>query len=370
MTDPVLRLEDVVVRSGERTLLNVAAFTVSAGQTVALIGPNGAGKTTMLHTAALLRKPDAGAVRIGGVRAASGNAAMLRRALSVVFQEPLLFDVRVLANAAAGLRFRGRPRLEAETQARSWLARFGVHHLAERKARSLSGGEASRVALARAFATEPALLLLDEPFGALDAPTRAALLPALRDRLHETGTAAILVTHDLQEATAFADRLAVMASGTILADGSAPDVMARPPSRHVAELLGVASILPATVRELRGACVVVELLPAGPAVHVAIERAASLSLAEHVTLTMPAGAVRPLRSEDEHPAGWNRLSGVVSAVVPIPFGTRVTVATPAPIAAFAPWQPGGAPWRVGARADVTFPVNAPHVIADLDPAAS
>jgi tungstate transport system ATP-binding protein len=107
VTTPVLRLDDVVVRVDAGPLLDVDHLAVGPGETLALIGPNGAGKTTLLHVAALLRKPDVGTVTILGQTATTHNAATLRRALSVVFQAPLLFDTRVLANAAAGLRFHG-----------------------------------------------------------------------------------------------------------------------------------------------------------------------------------------------------------------------------------------------------------------------
>jgi tungstate transport system ATP-binding protein len=362
MTAPVLRLEHVIVRAGARTLLEAAEFAVAAGESVALIGPNGAGKTTLLHTAALLRQPNAGAVWIRGTRATSGNAATLRRALSVVFQDPLLFDVRVLANAAAGVRFQGVARAEAERRARAWLERFGVEHLAERKARSLSGGEATRVTLARAFATDPALLLLDEPFSALDAPSRAALLPALRDRLHETGTAAVLVTHDLDEAVTFADRLAVMASGRIVADGPATDLMARPPSAQVAALLGVETILPVAVLQVDDDLVCVAARPAGPQLLVQSRSLGHIIPGQPLTLTLPAGAVRVLSGDERCPARVNCLPGVIRDVRPFTSGARLVIATPAPIVALAQWASTSLAWSAGERVVVAFDIAAAHLI--------
>jgi tungstate transport system ATP-binding protein len=196
----VLRLCDVEVRHGNRATLSVAEFTVARGEVVALIGPNGAGKSTLLHVAALLRYPDRGRIELAGVAATRRTVGALRRCLTMVFQAPLLFDVDVLTNAASGLRFRGIGRREAEARALDWLHRFGVGDLARRTPRTLSGGEAQRVSLARAFAVAPALLLLDEPFAALDAPTRAALVPELSHHLRATQTAALVVTHDQSEA--------------------------------------------------------------------------------------------------------------------------------------------------------------------------
>jgi tungstate transport system ATP-binding protein len=183
------------------------------------MGPNGAGKSTLLHVAALLRWPETGDVWIDGERATRARARALRRHTAMVLQAPLLFDVSVLANAASGLRFRGVGRREAERRAVAWLERFGVAHLTRQNARRLSGGEARRVSLARAFAVEPEILLLDEPFAALDPQTREALVPELAKRLRETKTAAIIITHDPQEAFTLADRLLILEGGRIASLG-------------------------------------------------------------------------------------------------------------------------------------------------------
>ena len=236
---PALWLSGVKVRYGGREALTVPEFTVGPGEVLALMGPNGAGKSTLLHVAALLRRPDAGEVWLGGERATRRAERTLRRRTAMVLQAPLLFDVGVLANAASGLRFRGVGRREAERRAGEWLERFGVGHLAGRNGRALSGGEAQRVSLARAFATEPALLLLDEPFSGLDAPTRTALVPDLAARLRETGTAALVATHDRAEAAALADRLVVLVGGRISQAGPMADVLARPASSSVAAVVGL-----------------------------------------------------------------------------------------------------------------------------------
>ena len=196
-------------------VLDLPELAVAPGEVLAIMGPNGAGKSTLLHVAALLRRPQSGEVWIAGERATRRTERALRRRTAMVLQEPLLFDVSVLANAASGLRFRGVRRREAEHRAREWLEQFGVGHLAAQNARTLSGGEAQRVSLARAFAVEPELLLLDEPFAALDPATREALVPELAARLRETQTAAVIVTHDASEALALADRLLVLVDGRI-----------------------------------------------------------------------------------------------------------------------------------------------------------
>jgi len=362
VTEPLLRLDGVLVREGDRTLLDVDDLTIVAGETLALIGPNGAGKSTLVHVAALLRRPAAGNVTVLGQKAVSRNAATLRRALSVVFQDPLLFDVSTLVNAAAGLRFQGRPRHEAERRARTWLERFGVGHLTDRKARTLSGGEAARVALARAFATEPRVLLLDEPFSALDAPTRASLLPALRQNLRETGAAAVLVTHDRDEAFAFGDRVAVMTGGRIVACGEVATLIAKPPSRQAAVLLGIETILPARWKGIGGEFAYVELQPAGPSVRSRTPLPATMAPGETVTIMLPAGAARVLQPDVEVAADWNVLPGTIAGVTLLSSGTRLVVETPAPIVGLAPWYPATCRWSLGSPAVIAFLPESAHLI--------
>jgi tungstate transport system ATP-binding protein len=244
-----------------------------------------------------------------------------------------------------------------------WLERFGVAQLAQRRARALSGGEAARVALARAFVTEPALLLLDEPFGALDAPTRAPLLPALRQRLGDTGAAAVLVTHDLGEAFAFGDRLALLDQGRIIATGHAPALMSRPPSRRAAELLAIETILPAHIQTIVGNDLLVILHPDGPVVRVR-QGQDHLAAGDDVTFTLPAFAARALRLGACDPTADNLIGGVITAVTPLPSGTRLTVATPAPIVVVAPWDPACGPWMIGDQVVVSFPTDAAHVVSE------
>jgi tungstate transport system ATP-binding protein len=232
--DVVLRLREVVVRRGERATLRVPEFEIRRGEIVTLAGPNGAGKSTLLQVAALLLKPESGEVWIGGELAEAKRAVALRRRIAMVFQSPLLFNVRVSENVTSGLRFRGVSHHEADMRGKVWLAKFGVEHLANRPARALSGGEAQRVALARAMAVDPILLLLDEPFGALDAPTRSAIVPDLVRILRETGTAAIIVTHDFEEALALGDRLGIVLDGRIAQLDVPEKVLASPASEEAA----------------------------------------------------------------------------------------------------------------------------------------
>ena len=161
----------------------------------------------------------------------------------MVLQDPLLFDTTVYNNVASGLKIRGMKKDEIEPIVGKALERFGIAHLRDRSARTLSGGEARRASIARAFATSPEVLLLDEPFSALDPIMRETLIEDLEQVLRETRITTIFVTHDRMEALRLATRLGVMNAGEILQTGSSDEVMNHPVSEFVASLVGVETIL-------------------------------------------------------------------------------------------------------------------------------
>jgi len=219
-------------------------LSIAPGEVVALLGPNGAGKTSVLRALAGLLTIDAGRIALDGiVLDEPANAIRMpveQRPIGVVFQDYLLFPhLSVLENVAFGLRSRGVGRTTATARARSWLDRVGLGPAANRKPGSLSGGQAQRVALVRALATDPALLLLDEPMAALDASARVELRRELRQHLESFRGVRLLVTHDPVEAMAMADRLIVLEHGRVLQTGSPAEVTQRPRSRYVADLVGV-----------------------------------------------------------------------------------------------------------------------------------
>ena len=246
LTAPKLSARGLVVRRGGRLLLDVPAFDLAPGEVVALIGPNGAGKTTLVLQLALLERPDAGEILFDGAPV-RGRELALRRRMAVVFQEPLLLDRTAAANVETGLRLRGVSGDERRTRADRWLARFGVEALAQRSPRTLSGGEAQRVSLARAFALEPEILLLDEPFSALDQPTREAITGDLAAALSETGVTALVVTHDRDEAARLGHRVAVMIRGRITHTGTPSEVFGAPADEETAAFVGVETMIAATV---------------------------------------------------------------------------------------------------------------------------
>ena len=205
----LLKVQDLLVRRGGATVLDIPALDLFQGQVLSLIGPNGAGKSTLMLTLAGLLKPSRGTIFFREERIADGGFAY-RRHIAMVFQEPLLFDATVFENVATGLKIRGIGRSEIDRTVPLYLERFGIGHLTKRSARKLSGGEAQRTSLARAFVTKPEIIFLDEPFSALDPPTREALTGDLERILRETHTTAVASTHDQSEALRLADRLAVV----------------------------------------------------------------------------------------------------------------------------------------------------------------
>jgi ABC-type sulfate/molybdate transport systems ATPase subunit len=241
LTPPVLELRDLVVRAGGRAILTVPRLALAGGSTTAVLGPNGSGKSTLLRAAGALLAPERGSVLLDGAPAARGD---VRAATAAVLQRPLLRRASVRANVESGLRFRGVARAERRRRGQAWLDRLAIGALADRPAHRLSGGEAQRVSLARAFAVSPRVLLLDEPFGALDAPTRGELLADLRETLAATGTAALLVTHDRHEAAALGDRVAILHAGELRQEGPAQHVLDHPADADCARILGFDNVLP------------------------------------------------------------------------------------------------------------------------------
>lgn len=233
-------LRDIVVRRGERTVLELAALDVAPGERLAVMGANGAGKSTLIRLLGLLERPDGGAVLVDGAPVGwrRREVLALRRRMAVVLQSPLLFDTTVWRNVAVGLGFRRIGRAEAQRSVGAWLERFGIAHLADRRTRTLSGGEAQRVALARAFVLKPDLLLLDEPFVGLDTPTRGPLLADLAAALRETRCTVVAVSHDWVEAARIAERLVVLDRGRVFANDDLATLSRHPPDRVTAALLG------------------------------------------------------------------------------------------------------------------------------------
>jgi sulfate transport system ATP-binding protein len=236
----------VVKRFGAFVALNQVSVAVPAGELVALLGPSGSGKSTLLRIIAGLEAPDAGSIAFFGEDATSQSVG--ERRVGFVFQHYALFrHMTAFENVAFGLRVRPRPARPAERELRArvhdLLALVRLDGLADRYPNQLSGGQRQRVALARALAIEPRVLLLDEPFGALDARVRQELRGELR-RLHDDlGVTGVLVTHDQEEALEVADRIVVLNEGRVEQAGRPDEVYDRPASPFVVRFFGEANRL-------------------------------------------------------------------------------------------------------------------------------
>ncbi len=324
MTSLILEAENLQVLYRGRPALRVERLRVPAGETLALIGPNGSGKSTLLRVLALLEHPAAGTLRVHGqpVRYGSRSLLELRRRTATVFQAPLLCDTTVYRNVALGLGFRRLPRSEIEARVARWLDRFGIGHLAQRSARTLSGGEAQRTSLARAFVLEPEVLFLDEPFAALDPPTRDALLLDLEAALSESGVTTVFVTHELSEALLLADRVGIMFGGKVEQVGLPDEIFSSPATLEVARFVGIENLFSGILRAYDGRCHDVEV----SGVTVRVTSPASLAPGDEVTLCLRAADValgRP--TAPQLLTDQNVLLGTVKRVVPVGGHVRVHV---------------------------------------------
>ena len=245
--EAALEVQRVSVQLGGGAVLAEVSLTARAGEIVALLGPSGCGKTTLLRVIAGLQ-PHTGDVRWQGRSVAAVPAH--RRGFGLVFQDQALFPhLDVERNVAFGLRMQGGSAAKRTRRVVELLEMVGLSGLSRRPVDALSGGEAQRVALARALAPRPRLLMLDEPLSGLDRPLREQLLVELPRILRQLRQTALFVTHDLEEALAVADRVAVMRAGRIVQVGKPRTLYERPASVFVAHFMGRANILRGTVRD-------------------------------------------------------------------------------------------------------------------------
>jgi sulfate transport system ATP-binding protein len=245
-----IRVQNVRKEFSRYPALNDVSLGINSGELIALLGPSGSGKTTLLRLIAGLETPTAGQIFFGEEDASSKTVQ--QRNVGFVFQAYALFrNMTVLENVSFGLKVRPRatrpPRAEIRRRAMELLDLVQLSGLERRYPQQLSGGQRQRVALARALAIEPRVLLLDEPFGALDAQVRKELRKWLREIHDKTGHTTVFVTHDQEEALELADRLVVMSQGAIEQVGTPDEVYDRPNSPFVFGFIGESSALPVEI---------------------------------------------------------------------------------------------------------------------------
>ncbi len=326
----ILEVRNIEVNRGGAILIRIPSLTLGEGEILSLIGPNGAGKTTLLQTLSYLLRPFEGEIIFKGERITSNHSLLnYRRKLAMVFQEPLLFDTTVFNNVASGLKIRGMKKGEIHEKVMEQLERFGIKPLSQRSAKTLSGGEAQRTSLARAFALEPEILLLDEPFASLDPPTRDSLIGDLEHILQQTRTTAVFATHDRMEALRLSDRIAVMNAGRILQIGSPGEVMNEPVDEFVASFVGVETILTGKVVKRNGGTFIASVEGRE------IEAVGDASLGETVVLCIrPENVTVLIRPSREGTSARNVFRGRIVRITPLGFFQKLQLDCGFPLVAY------------------------------------
>jgi len=366
---PLLMVQDLRVEADGQTLLSVPYLEIIRGETLTVIGPNGAGKSTLLQVLACLREPITGTLHFEGQTVALHAPPLtLRRRFAVVFQEPLLFDTTVAENVASGLKLRGVAKTIIRKRVAVWLDRLGISHLASRQARTLSGGEAQRTSLARAFVLEPDLLLLDEPFSALDPVTREALTDTFHRLQRQTRITTLFVTHDRLEALRLGDRIAVMDCGAIVQIGTPEEVFSQPVNETVANFVGIETILRGQIESQAEGFAEVRVGPGGQ-----IATTSSLPVGTPVTLcirpeevTLLAPTVGTIHEVPIQPSSArNRFPAQVTRIVPWGVALKVHLDCGFPLVAFVT-RPSVEILHLqeGGTVVATFKATAVHVIAE------
>ncbi len=315
---PAVRLRSLSKEFGERRTagrvlaVDQVELDIAEGEFFALLGPSGCGKTTTLRMIAGFEQPDSGEVLLRG-RDMRGVPAF-HRPVNTVFQDFALFPhMTVMQNVMFGLRMANTPTKEAKRKAEEALTLVRLPHVAERKPGALSGGQKQRVAVARALVNRPAVLLLDEPLGALDLKLRKAMQFELKTLQQQVGITFVYVTHDQEEALTMADRIAVMNEGKVLQVGRPEDVYERPTSRFVADFIGETNFLDGELVGVEGALGVVRL-PDGTSLRGTLrdpeltDGPVALAVRPEKLSVEPGGAEAPPPA-----AGESRLTGVVAA---------------------------------------------------------
>ena len=312
----LLVIEDVSHSFGATPVLQNVSLSLAPASYTVLLGPSGSGKTTLLSILGGFLPPERGRVLIRGEDCTS--VAPAKRPTATVFQDYDLFPhMSVGANVGFGLRMKGVPRAERDGKALAMLSVVGLGEAFDKKPHQLSGGQRQRVALARALVVEPAVLLLDEPLGALDLKLRRQMQDELKTIQRRVGTAFVHVTHDQEEAMALADHVVVMNHGRIEDQGPPERVYARPMTRFTATFMGESTVLPGRVANGMIETALGRFPAPEDAKHVAIRP-------EHVSLggSIPAQVV-----DSVYQGSFTRLTaraGGTELLARLPAGTAVT----------------------------------------------
>lgn len=238
-----LTVDNVFKRYGTFTALNDVSISIDKGEFVCLLGPSGCGKTTLLRLIAGLTEMDSGKIRLVGEELSDKPAR--HRDFGIVFQSYSLFpNMTVAENIGYGLKIRNTPKDRIDARVRELLELIKLPQTADKMPGQLSGGQQQRIALARAIAVNPRVLLLDEPLSALDAKVRAALRDEIRQLQRSLEIPTLMVTHDQEEALALADKIICMNHGEVIQAGTPHDLYHKPATRFIADFIGISNLIP------------------------------------------------------------------------------------------------------------------------------
>ena len=325
----ILEVQNVGVNLGGVTVLDIPKLEIIKSEILSLIGPNGTGKSTLLLMLAGLQKTERGKIFFNGQSINEKSVFFdYRRRVTMVFQNPLLFDTTVYENVASGLKIHGLKQREIRLRVEEYLKMFGILHLIRRSARKLSGGEAQRTSLARAFAIRPEIILLDEPFSSLDKPTKELLISDLGRILGETKTTAVMATHDQSEALRLSNRLAVMRNGRIVQIGTPSEVINYPVDEFVASFVGTETILMGRVKEKEAGSFIVFINDHK------IEVAGTANLKDEVILCIRPENVTVSKGIASNTSARNNFRGKISQISPNGFIHKLYIDCGFPLVAF------------------------------------
>jgi len=356
---PILEGRDLRVARSGFSILDIDTILIAEGEVLSLVGPNGAGKTTLLVALCLLTKSLQGSIFFKGKKVGMEiSVDAYRKRIAMVFQEALLFNTTVFENVASGLNFRKIKKSTIKDVVEENLQRFGVAHLKDRSARTLSGGEAQRVSLARAFAIGPDILFLDEPFSALDPPTRESLVSDFEAALGTSSTTTIFATHDRMEALRLSDKIAVMNNGKMLQVGEPEEVMNHPTNEFVASFVGVETILKGRVIEAKQGEIAVSV--AGHE----IEALGNDSPGEHVILCIrPENVTLSNNPSSAQTSARNVFPGVIEKITMLGLYYRVDMDCGFPLVAYVTKHSlEQMSLGVGKNIEASFKATAVHVL--------
>ncbi|MCX7966207.1 MAG: ABC transporter ATP-binding protein [Syntrophorhabdaceae bacterium] len=327
---PILEAKELIINRSGMTVLDISQLKIAEGETVSIIGPNGAGKSTLLLALSNLFKNFSGKIMFKGMEIGKDISPFeYRRNISMVFQEPLLFNTTVFENVASGLKFRKIDKKSIDKIVKENLERFSISHLKDRPARKLSGGEAQRVSLARAFAINPDILFLDEPFSSLDMPTKEALIYDLERNIKELSITTVFATHDRDEALRLSDRVIVINKGTIIQDGTPFEVMNYPCNEFVASFVGIETVLSGIVVKKEAGVLTVSVSGAH------IEAAGDMDIGSKVILCIrPQDIILYPASIEAQSSARNTFMATVTRIVPSGFYQKVYLDCGFPLVAY------------------------------------